>query len=448
MKTKQHYLRHCLCSLFFLMGTAAFADGIAIDSIYYELNLTEKTAEVRQAIIMSGDIVIPSTIDYNGESYQVTSIDNNVFYLRRYLTSISIPNSVTHIGMAAFWGCESLTSVNIPTGVTTIEPGSFGNCKSLTSINIPDGVTSIKFAAFSGCSSLTSINIPDGMTSIGVYTFQNCSSLTSITLPKNIRSIGDYAFDGCSSLASVNLPDSMTTIGEYAFKKCFSLSDINIPDGVTSINEGAFYRCNNLTSLSIPASVTRIGNYAFDRCNSLEKIVVDTENTVYDSREHCDAIIVSATNELMLGCKNTVIPESVTSIGHYAFYDCKDLTSFTIPSGVTIIKDNAFGSCTNLRHFYSHATAVPEMELDIFSKIDLENATLHVPASAIEDYRAAEQWKDFGTIVALTDEDLSVNSYSLSPTFPSPVLFDLQGRRLNAVPARGLYVKDGRKYVK
>ncbi len=265
------------------------------------------------------EITLPN--NYKGENYV---IGDNVFY-RAGLTSIVIPNSVTSIGEGAFSGCSGLTSVTIP-----------------------NSVTSIGHHAFSYCSGLTSVTIPNSVTSIGDYAFSYCSSLTSVTIPNNVTSIGNYAFSGCSGLTSIVIPNSVTSIGGYAFADCAGLTSITIPENVTSIEEGTFRYCSGLTSITIPESVTEIGWSAFYGCTGLTSIIVEEGNSVYDSRDNCNAIIETATNTLVQGCNNTVIPESVTSIGVLAFYNCTRLTSIIIPESVTSIGGGAFSGCSGL----------------------------------------------------------------------------------------------------
>ena len=171
------------------------------------------------------------------------------FYDCSSLTSITIPNSVTHIGDDAFYGCSNLTSITIPNSVTSIGDYAFCACFRLTSITIPNSVTSIGDLAFSGCSSLTSITIPDSVTSIGDDAFSSCDSLTSVTIPNSVTSIGDYAFSSCDSLTSITIPNSVTSIGDYAFSACSSLTSITIPNSVTSIGRNAFRNCSSLTSV-------------------------------------------------------------------------------------------------------------------------------------------------------------------------------------------------------
>ena len=127
-----------------------------------------------------------------------------------------------------------------------------------------------------------------------------------------------------------------------------NITSVTIEEGVTSIGNCAFWNCSGLTSIEIPSNVTSIGKYAFDGCNDLTSIVVDEGNTIYDSRGNCNAIIETASNTLILGCKNTIIPASVTSIGGNAFISRNGLTSIEIPSSVTSIGDGAFADCTDL----------------------------------------------------------------------------------------------------
>ncbi|MCQ2288126.1 MAG: leucine-rich repeat protein [Muribaculaceae bacterium] len=209
-------------------------------------------------------------------------------------------------------------------------------------------VTAIGDRAFGDCSGLTSINIPNSVSSIRNYAFYNCSGLTSINIPNSVTSIGNYAFFQCSGLTSINIPNSVTSIGGDAFFHCSGLTSINIPNSVSSIGDYAFSGCSGLTSVTIGGSVSSIGDYAFFQCSGLTSITVDASNSVYDSRKNCNAIIETKTNTLLWGCKNTTIPNSVTSIGDRAFRDCSALTSINIPNSVSSIGEYAFYECTGL----------------------------------------------------------------------------------------------------
>ena len=263
------------------------------------------------------------TISGNGEMAYYTQYYRSP-WTRAKVKNVSIENGATSIRYA-FYGCTNLVSVTIPESVRYLGENTFYECISLTSITIPNSVTSIDDGAFYECRSLTSITIPNSVTRIGYGAFYGCRSLTSITILNGVTSIGSEAFYGCSSLTSITIPSS-----------------------VTSIDDGAFAYCSNLTSITIPSSVTSIHTNPFGGCSSLTSICVNENNTKYDSRNNCNAIIETATNTLIFGCCNTLIPSDVTHIGDGAFSGCSSLTSITIPSSVTSIDNGAFFDCSSL----------------------------------------------------------------------------------------------------
>ena len=250
----------------------------------------------------------------------VISIGEYAFSHCSSLTTIEIPDSVTSIGVFAFEYCSSLTSIEIPDNVTSIDEGAFYYCSSLTSIKLPNSLTNIGDWLFNDCSELSGIEIPNSVTSIGRAAFSDCSSLTSIEIPDSVTSIGNSAFAHCSSLTSIKLPNSLTNIGDWMFSDCSELSSIEIPDNVISIGEYAFFSCNSLASIEIPNSVASIGRFAFEYCDGLRRIVVDSENTVYDSRENCNAIIETSGDKMIWACLNTNIPNTVKSIECQLYY--------------------------------------------------------------------------------------------------------------------------------
>ena len=413
-----------------LLPMVANADAVEIDGIYYNLITKGKIAEVTSnPNKYSGSVAIPEKVKHEETEYSVTRIGDEAFLSCSDLTSVTIPNSVTSIGRAAFWWCRGLTSITFPESLTSIGSDAFAGCDGLTSMTFPNSLTSIGGSAFYGCDGLTSITIPESIRSIGKYAFESCEGLTSVTFPNSMTSIGEGIFQNCISLISFTIPESVTGIGSSAFYGCKGLTSITIPGSVTSIGDFAFDSCSGLTSITIPESVTSIGSRVFVSCDALSSMKVEAGNPKYDSRDNCNAIIETASNTLIAGCKNTTIPNSVTSIGDFAFYVCngltsitipgcvtsigewafaicRGLTSITIPNSVTSIGNYAFYGCSGLLDMFCYADNVPKAESKTFDSSNIANATLHVPDASIELYKTTAPWKDFKEIVGLSGTTL------------------------------------------
>jgi hypothetical protein len=329
------------------------ADGFEIDGEGKLINYTGTDTEV----------VIPDTVKEIGAG--AFSDCNN-------LKSVSIPNSVTGIRSRAFKGCTALEDITIPESVVEIGVNAFFGTKWLENqrqkdllvvvnnilvdgqkssgtVTIPETVNSIGAEAFYECSTLENVVIPASVRNIEWAAFYGCSELKSVNIPEEgVIRISDEAFCGCEQLEDMILPKSVTYIGEYAFSNCSRLTELTIPESVASIGGYAFSNCSGLTDLVIPVGVTSIEEGAFSNCSGLTSIKVEKENTVYDSREDCNAIIETESHKLIAACSNTIIPENIVTIGTRAFSGCSGLASVVIPRSVTNIYFGVFADCSNL----------------------------------------------------------------------------------------------------
>ena len=338
-----------------------------------------------------GPITIPATVNLGSYgTFAVVEISSGSFSDCSGLTSITLPNSIKTIKQNAFRGCTGLTSITIPDNVTTLQSYAFQGCTGLSTVEIGSGTTNLNVYTFEGCNNISSINI--SAENATYDSRNNCNAIiqtstdelirgcNTTVIPSGVKSIGSYAFKGCATLSSIDIPSSVINIEYDAFYNCVSLASITvdpanttynsnnncnaiintaenalmigcknttIPSGVAKINGGAFYG-SQVASLTIPASVTSISNGAFSGCSSLNTIIIEESNTVYDSRDNCNAVIETVKNELVAGCKGTVIPNSVSSIGVNAFDNCYGLTAIVIPENVNKLGNYSFSYCKDL----------------------------------------------------------------------------------------------------
>lgn len=387
-----------LITVFFMVGANSFAYDAQIGGIYYNFSDSEATVTYQNKYFTGnknayiGDVVIPSSVDYYGINYKVTSIDKAAFQNCTSLTSVSIPESVTSIGASAFHGA-SLTSISISESVTSIGMNAFDGCSKLVNVNLPKNLTSIENSTFYGCSSLESVSIPESVTSIGMAVFWECSSLSSIIIPEGVTSIGPCAFYGCSNLKSVSIPKSLTYIGKNAFVDCKGLESVYITDLVSwcAINfeiEGA-----NAPKMSV--NPLYYAQHLYLDGSEVKDLVIPQSVK----------IVPALAFQHFKGLSSVTFANGIARIESDAFYGCSNLSSVIIPQSVAYIGSFAFYNCINISSVVSLNSTPCYLGQDAFSYNSTEydehtihNKTLYVPNGSEASYETKKEWKRFSKI--------------------------------------------------
>jgi uncharacterized protein YjdB len=372
-----------------MLPQIVFAANLCVDGLYYNFvgHSTNRTVELTYQTYqygypaypnLSGNLIIPDIVSESNTDYKVIKINEYALQYCSRLTSVTIGNNVTEIGHDAFRNCTGLTGeLNIPNSVTTIGPDAFTNCTGLTGeLNIPNSVTSIGYRAFKGCSGLTSLIIGYSVNKIDYGTFRGCTGLTSLIIGSSVTEISD------GGVEPANMP---------------------------------FNECTGLTSIS-----------------------VDSNNPKYDSRDNCNAIIETLTNSLFLGCKNTIIPNTVTSIGKVAFENCTGLTSITIPNSVTSIGNLAFYGCTGLTSVVCLIPTPLPINEGAFRGV-YENADLYVLPESVNAYKSTYPWSKFN--VLSVDDYVLATGISLNKTSTSLTVGETETLVATVTPSNATYKK-------
>lgn len=381
----------------------AFEGIVEINGIYYYIITKGAVAEVvSNPAGYKGDIEIPTSVKYEEVICAVTSIGKDAFSYDKELINVTIPNTVKNIDTRAFIGCSNLKSVKIPNSVEYIGSAAFYNCEALETVSTDDieSWCSMVMAAYNsnplvyaqnyvvGGEKIVDLVIPSSVTSVNAFSFLGFKGLKTVQISSGVTSIGEYAFYGCTELTSLIYSSSVNTIEQYAFYNCSALNNLTFSEGLTHIRKYCFSGCSSLTSVSFPNTIKTIEFYAFDGCRNLKTI--------------------------------------------------------RLGSGLEELEINAFGNCSEMTDVYCLAENPPiirgyyHVSLSPFYGSHAEYATLHVPESRISSYQTSRIWNEFGSIVALTEEETGIETTSISNNDVQSY-YSLDGKRLDA-PQKGVNI--------
>ena len=342
-------------------GGIATAQEVNLDGITYYINQQQEYASITGCDnSVTGEVIIPATVEYNGTQYPVKQLDGYAFWYSK-CTSITFPENFETVKSNAIYGCEEITSLKFPSTPKTIESKAVQYCDKLDAINLPSTIENIAPGAFFSNIGISAFNIDgeggtytsedgviytDGGSTLYMYPSGKIIDSSTYTIPENITKIADYAFN-FARVINVELPSALTEIGAFAF-----------------------YDCDFIPYIEIPASVSKIGNAVFSECGILEEIYVDSDNQYFSDK---DGILMSKDGTTLmcypLGLGNTTytIPEGVDTIQAYAFEHNETLTQVNFPKTLEYIGDYAFQWSTYLQKLNFNRTQLKGLGLCVFT---------------------------------------------------------------------------------
>ena len=352
---KKKILKISLITLIFICAMLIFTNKANAYEYYNSEISYSDNYDGTVTVVAAGTSIESATIPSYINGKKVTEIDG--FENCKYMTSVTIPNTVEIISYSTFRNCSSLKSVTIPNSVKKIYADAFYGCSSLESITIPSSVSIIEDGAFENCTKLKKVVINNGPTLIGYSAFEGCTSLTDVSIPNSVKTISTGVFKGCTSLVNITIPSSVENMyGSYAegiFENCTSLKTVTINAKITNISERMFYNCTALTTVNFTdKSKKTMDSSVFENCTALTTITLPEGLTVigYEAFKNCKSL------------KTVNISDTVETISNNAFQDCTALTSMNIPCGVRTIEGDgsedwsynsgAFKGCTSLKTLY------------------------------------------------------------------------------------------------
>ncbi len=343
-----------LTSAILLPMSALAADGDVFtynDLRYKVLSETDKTCEVSDNAGITGDVVIPETVENDGVSYRVTEI-----------------------GASAFAACRQMKSISIPESIVAIRERGLENCSGLETLVIPNSVAILEYRGVFGCSGLTSLTLSNNLKEIAASTFSGCNYLTELIIPDSVEKIGDEAFNFCGRITNLVLGENLKEIGLMSFSGCYRLPSLTIPASVTKIGREAFSYNERLKSVTIEAGE--------------EVLTFDSEvfgqRTYNDSWDPIEQVTID---------RNYVCTSTTPNAQPFSYLST--LKKVEIGPDVTNIGADAFASCTQLAEIDVKAPVPPTIVSSSFDNYSYTNAAVRVPESSLSAYREHNVWKQF-----------------------------------------------------
>lgn len=403
-------------------------EDATIEGMNYTLRKAFHQATVAKSD-WTGELCIPTEVSYEGQTYTVTSIDADAFRDNTALTKVTIPQTVKSMGFGVeygfyrnlFVGCTALESIEVEEGnpvLSAVDGVLFDKEKtklftypaaaSRTSYTVPEGVTWIEGEAFAYNPHLIKVSLPDDVTDLGFSAFYGCTYLEEVRLSSNLNAMAGFLFANCEHLKSVTIPEGVTFLGDRVFSGCTSLTSIVMPESVTSAFDAVFENCTSLKSVTLSPNLDKIYFHLFDNCVNLTEIN---------------------------------IPEKVEWVMSYAFRNCSALTTLDLPENVCRFGDYAFSGC-KMDSLLIRGIIDSRWVTDyLFYGMDTRTK-VYVQPSEVENFQNVYQ----GTVYPLTNEMNGITNIICTVDSPTE-LYDLQGRKLYSIPSKGIYIKNGKKYV-